>query len=65
MVDGRGRPFPWGDEIENNQANYYSSFDLFEKLFGKLGNTTPVGLYNGRSYDGYQTIGRRQPLWLV
>jgi len=26
------RPFPWGDEIERNRANFYSSFDLFEKI---------------------------------
>ena len=64
MVDERGRPFPWGDEIESNQANYYSSFDLFEKLFGKLGNTTPVGLYNGRSYDDYQTVDGASPYGL-
>ena len=26
------RPYPWGDEIARNQANFYSSHDLFEKL---------------------------------
>ena len=55
MIDGHGLPFPWGTEIEGNQANYYSSFDLFEKMYGKLGNTTPVGFYNGSTYDGYVT----------
>ena len=48
MVDGHGLPFAWGTEIHPNNANYYSSSDLFEKMYGKLGNTTPVGFYNGR-----------------
>jgi formylglycine-generating enzyme len=61
MVDGRGLPFPWGTEIQGNNANFYSSFDLFEKMFGKLGNTTPVGLYNGRNYDSYETVDSASP----
>ncbi len=64
LVDGRGWPFPWGTEIADNQANFYSSFDLFEKMFGKLGNTTPVGFYNGRSYDGYETLDAASPYGL-
>lgn len=50
LVNEHGLPFPWGTEIHGNNANYYSSFDLFERMFGKLGNTTPVGFYNGRTY---------------
>lgn len=64
LVDEHGLPFPWGDEISSNNANYYSSFDLFEKMFGKLGNTTPVGLYNGRTYNGYQTLDSASPYGL-
>lgn len=64
MVDGYGLPFPWGIEIEANQANYYSSFDLFEKMFGKLGNTTPVGFYNGRTYQDYATEDSASPYGL-
>jgi len=63
-IDGRGRPFPWGETIERNNANFYSSFDLFVKMFGKLGNTTPVGFYNGRTYDGYQTLDSASPYGL-
>lgn len=63
-ADGHGLPFPWGHEIERNQANYYSSFDLFEKIYGKLGNTTPVGLYNGNTYDGYKTLDQSSPYGL-
>jgi formylglycine-generating enzyme len=64
LVDGRGLPFPWGKKIARNNANFYSSFDLFEKLYGKLGNTTPVGLYNGRTYDGYPTLDSASPYGL-
>jgi formylglycine-generating enzyme len=61
FVDGYALPFPWGTEIERNNANFYSSFDLFVKMFGKLGNTTPVGFYNGNTYDGYQTLDSASP----
>jgi len=64
MVNGYGLPFPWGEHIERNNANYYSSSDLFEKMFGKLGNTTPVGFYNGKTYDGYQTLDSASPYGL-
>jgi formylglycine-generating enzyme len=61
---GRGLPFPWGTHIERNNANFYSSFDLFEKMFGKLGNTTPVGFFNGRTYEGYETLDSASPYGL-
>jgi len=68
IVNGHGLPFPWGEEIHGNNANYYSSFDLFEKMFGKLGNTTPVGFYNGQTYDlgqgSYVTLDSRSPYGL-
>ncbi|MBP7964266.1 MAG: SUMF1/EgtB/PvdO family nonheme iron enzyme [Caldilineaceae bacterium] len=64
IVDEHGLPFPWGQEIAANNANYYSSFDLFEKMFGKLGNTTPVGFYNGQTYDGYETLDSASPYGL-
>jgi formylglycine-generating enzyme required for sulfatase activity len=59
-----GRPFPWGDEIQAENANYYSSHDIFEKVVGKLGDTTPVGFYNGNTYDGFQTIDSPSPYGL-
>ena len=58
------RAFPWGDEIERNNANYYSSHDLFEKLFAGLGSTTPVGFYNGSTYEGYETLDSASPYGL-
>jgi len=50
------RAFPWGNEIIANNANYYESHDPFEKIAGAIGDTTPVGFYNGKAYDGYQTV---------
>ena len=58
------RPFPWGHEIELNSANFYASRDPFERLAGKQGDTTPVGFYNGKTYDGYQTADCRSPYGL-
>ena len=58
------RPFPWGDEIETANANYYSSHDVFEKIIGGLGDTTPVGFYNGNSYAGYATLDSPSPYGL-
>ncbi len=59
-----GRPYPWGWEIARNNANYYSSHDVFEKIFGALGGTTPVGFYNGKMYDGYVTLDSPSPYGL-
>jgi serine/threonine-protein kinase len=62
--DGHGRPFPWGSEIHGNYANYYSSSDLYEKIIGKSGGTTPVGFYNGKTYQDYQTEDQASPYGL-
>jgi len=59
-----GRPYPWGHEIERYNANFYSSHDLFEKITGGLGDTTPVGFYNGDTYEGFQTSDSRSPYGL-
>jgi len=58
------RAYPWGDEIARNQANYYSSHDLFEKITTGVGDTTPVGFFNGRTYQGYQTLDGASPYGL-
>lgn len=58
------RPFPWGHEIRPENANFYASRDPFERLAGKQGDTTPVGFYNGRAYDGYQTADSPSPYGL-
>jgi formylglycine-generating enzyme required for sulfatase activity len=55
------RPFPWGDEITRNNANYYASRDPFEDMSSFGSRTTPVGFYNGQAYEGYQTINSASP----
>lgn len=55
------RPFPWGDTFDKARVNGYNSGDPFEAGVGALGNTTPVGFYNGRTYDGYVTRDSRSP----
>jgi formylglycine-generating enzyme len=59
-----GRAYPWGNEIARENANYYSSHDVFEKITGALGDTTPVGFYNGQTYAGYTTLDSRSPYGL-
>ena len=58
------RPFPWGHDITNNSANFLSSNDLFERLFEGAGGTTPVGFYNGGTYEGYATRDAASPYGL-
>ncbi len=59
-----GRAFPWGDEIAPENANFYDSRDPFEKDAGALGDTTPVGFYNGKVYANFQTIDSPSPYGL-
>jgi formylglycine-generating enzyme required for sulfatase activity len=58
------RPFPWGEEIARNNANYYASQDPFEDMSSYGSRTTPVGFYNGQSYDGYQSLNSASPYGL-
>ena len=58
------RPFPWGDEIQRENANFYSSRDPFEDMSSFGSRTSPVGFYNGRNYDGYQTLDSASPYGL-
>ncbi len=58
------RPFPWGWEIARNNANFYSSRDPFEDMGSFGSRTTPVGFYNGRTYDGYATLDSASPYGL-
>lgn len=64
IVAGYGLPFPWGTQIERSNANFYTSFDPYEKLYGKLGGTTPVGFYNGGTYEGFETSDSPSPFGL-
>ncbi len=59
-----GRPYPWGDDIQRNNANFYSSRDPFEDMRTFGSRTSPVGFYNGRTYDGYATLDLASPYGL-
>jgi sulfatase modifying factor 1 len=65
---GRGsaddRPFPWGFQIARNNANFYSSRDPFEDMHSFGSRTTPVGFYNGNTYDDYVTLDSASPYGL-
>jgi formylglycine-generating enzyme required for sulfatase activity len=58
------RPFPWGQEIAPESANFVSSHDVFERVFAGAGGTTPVGFYNGETYEGYVTRNAASPYGL-
>ena len=58
-----GRAYPWGEEIDETNANYYKSRDPFERP-NTPGDTTPVGFYNGKVYDGFQTMNSPSPYGL-
>ena len=58
------RPFPWGYDIARTNANAYASRDPFEDMGAFGSRTTPVGFYNGRTYDGYATLNSASPYGL-
>ena len=59
-----GRTYPWGEDITGNSANYLSSHTLFDKMYGEQITTTPVGFFNGKTYDGYETVDHINPYGL-
>jgi formylglycine-generating enzyme required for sulfatase activity len=64
---GRGtdnRPFPWGEEIQRENANFYSSRDPFEDMSSAGSRTSPVGFFNGQKYGDYQTLDSASPYGL-
>jgi formylglycine-generating enzyme required for sulfatase activity len=58
------RPFPWGEEMLRENANFYASRDPFEDMRTYGSRTTPVGFYNGKSYAGYLTLDSVSPYGL-
>lgn len=58
------RPFPWGNSILRENANYIASRDPFEDMGSYGSRTTPTGFYNGQNYDGYQTLDSKSPYGL-
>jgi formylglycine-generating enzyme required for sulfatase activity len=64
---GRGtdtRPYPWGEEILRQNANFYASRDPFEDMGSFGSRTSAVGFYNGKTYDGYKTFESASPYGL-
>lgn len=55
------RPFPWGKEMTREHANFYASRDPFENMSSFGSRTSPVGFYNGKQYDGFQTVSNASP----
>jgi formylglycine-generating enzyme required for sulfatase activity len=58
------RPFPWGEEIQRENANFYASRDPFEDMSSNGSRTSPVGFYNGQKYGDYQTLDSASPYGL-
>ena len=61
---GATRPFPWGDDIQRENANFYASRDPFEDMSSFGSRTSPVGFYNGKTYNGYTTLDSASPYGL-
>jgi formylglycine-generating enzyme required for sulfatase activity len=59
-----GRFFPWGDTIVRNNANFYASRDPFEDMGSYGSRTSPVGFFNGLTYDSYDTLDSASPYGL-
>ncbi len=55
------RPFPWGEDIQRENANFYASRDPYEDMSSFGSRTTPVGFYNGKTYEGYTTLNSVSP----
>jgi len=58
------RPFPWGEDISRERANFYASRDPFEDMSTYGSRTSPVGFYNGQTYAGYPTLSNASPYGL-
>jgi formylglycine-generating enzyme required for sulfatase activity len=58
------RPFPWGEDIARENANFYASRDPFEDMRAFGSRTSPVGFYNGQEYGGYRTLDSASPYGL-
>lgn len=58
------RPYPWGADIKRENANFYASRDPFESMRSFGSRTTPVGFYNGMTYNGYVTLPSASPYGL-
>jgi len=53
-----GYDYPWGDDIDGSRANYSNSGDPWDN------GTTPAGMYNGQTIQGFQTTDNSSPYGL-
>ncbi len=59
------RAYPWGDEINEHYTNYGSSHNALQRLLGgNISRTTPVGYFNGKTYQDFKTEDNRSPYGL-
>ncbi len=59
------RAYPWGDSISEYYTNYGSSSNAIQRLLGgNIARTTPVGYFNGKKYDDFQTEDNKSPYGL-
>jgi sulfatase modifying factor 1 len=56
-----GRKYPWGDGLDAQRANYFQSGDPFDRGYGTILSTNPVGYFDGSDRDGYQTRDGSSP----
>lgn len=56
-----GRKYPWGDGLDAFRANFFESFDPYERSVGTILATTPVGFFDGSLRDGFQTRSGASP----
>ena len=56
-----GRKYPWGDGLDAYRTNYFQSNDPFERGYGTILSTNPVGYFDGSNRDGYQTRDGSSP----
>jgi len=59
-----GRAYPWGDELTRHHANFYRSRDPFEAMSTLGSRTTPVGFYDGKTFEGFATYNAASPYGL-
>jgi formylglycine-generating enzyme required for sulfatase activity len=50
-----GYTFPWGNTLAGSRANYLNSGDPWDN------GTSPVGFYNGQTYQDFQTSDMQSP----
>ncbi|NKB66508.1 MAG: SUMF1/EgtB/PvdO family nonheme iron enzyme [Candidatus Latescibacteria bacterium] len=60
-----GRKYPWGDGLDSYRTNYFQSNDPFERGFGTILATNPVGFFDGRLHEGYQTRSGASPFGVL